>query len=88
MFSGAGTKNVPLFQFVNCTDKLPFGKEYSTVILEYNFSVSLASFISAKGIAGKLRDTAVYFVNTLIRMLILAWKKCFRINAIVRQRNS
>lgn len=61
MFSGAGTKSVPLFQFVNCIDKLPFGKENSTVILEYNFSVSLASFISAKGIAGKLRDMAMYF---------------------------
>lgn len=60
MFSGAGTKNVPLFQFVNCIDKLPFGKEYSTVILEYNFSVSLASFLSANGIAGKLGDMAMY----------------------------
>lgn len=42
-------------------DKLPFGKEYGTVILEYNSSISLASFISAKGIAGKLGDMAMYF---------------------------
>jgi len=61
LFSWAGAKNVPLFQFVNCIDELPFGREYSTVILEYNFSVSVASFISAKGIAGKLGDTATHF---------------------------
>lgn len=59
------------------------------VVLEYNSSISLASFISAKGIAGKLRDMAMYFCKYANKNVDPCKKiNCFRINFLVRQRNS
>lgn len=56
------------------------------VILEYNSSISLASFISAKGIAGKLGDMAMYFCKNANKNVDPCKKK--KKDFLVRQRNS